>query len=218
MTDICELRFCTVWQLTDRLCSISLFWSPQSASCALVIFLRLRSLLLLLQDCALSCCADAQLCCELSVRLRSEREISDIQRGERRTKGGGRCRGKSSCFSAPPPSTHSGEKNKPTYRASCGRCLQCSEGFGGERSSLELCSSLKDQPLSSPSHGLVWVPEMLLVRRCSWKWVWVLGALSATPPSAQQRPSVSLAWPNPQLFRQWPPRGGGGMSDTKWGF
>lgn len=103
--------------LTDRLCSISLFWSPQSASCALVIFLRLRSLLLLLQDCALSCCADAQLCCELSVRLRSEREISDIQRGERRTKGGGRCRGKSSCFSAPPPSTHSGEKtNRPIGR------------------------------------------------------------------------------------------------------
>ena len=59
---------------------------------------------------------------------------------------------------------------------------------------------------------------MLLVRQgCSWKWV--LGAIQATPPSAQQqRPSVSLAWPNPQLFRQWPPRGGGGMSDTKWGF
>ena len=37
-------------------------------------------------------CADAQLCAELQVRLRSEREISDIQwwGGERRTKGGGR--------------------------------------------------------------------------------------------------------------------------------
>ena len=81
------------------------------------IFLRRRTLLLLLQDCALSCCADAQLCCELSVRLRSEREISDIQRGERRTKGGGRCRGKSSCFSAAPPSTHREKKtNRPIGR------------------------------------------------------------------------------------------------------
>ena len=39
------------------------------------------------------------------------------------------------------------EKNKPTYWAAGGRCFQCSEGFGGERSSLELGSSLKDQPL-----------------------------------------------------------------------
>ena len=36
-------------------------------------------------------------------------------------------------------------KNKPTYWAG-GRCFQCSDGFGGEHSSLELGSSLKDQP------------------------------------------------------------------------
>ena len=137
-TKICELGFCTV--LTARrssLLHISVLVSP-ICELRFGIFLRTRTLLLLLQDCALSCCADAQLCCELSVRLRSEREISDIQRGERRTKGGGRCRGKSSCFSAAPPSTH--RKNKPTYWAGGGRCFQCSEGFGGERSSLELGS------------------------------------------------------------------------------
>ena len=157
--------------------------------------MRRRSLLLLGQDCALSCCADAQFCCELSVRLRSEREISDIQRGERRTKGGGRCRGKSSCFSAAPPSTHT-EKKQTELTGGGGRCFQCSDGFGRERSSsLPLFGfSLERSGAGAPSHGLVWVAEMLLVRqRCSWKWVWVLGALQATPPSAQQRPSVSLA-------------------------
>ena len=38
---------------------------------------------------------------------------------------------------------HTERKNKPTYWAG-GRCFQCSDCFGGERSSLG--SSLKDQP------------------------------------------------------------------------
>ena len=88
------------------------------------------------------------------------------------------------------------EKKQTELTGGGGRCFQCSDGFGRERfSSLPLFGfSLERSGADAPSHGLVWVPaEMLLVWRCSWKWVWVLGALSATPPSAQQRPSVSLA-------------------------
>ena len=94
-------------------------------------------------------CADAQLCAELQVRLRSEREISDIQwwGGERRTKGGGRRWGKSSCFSPPPPSTHTqrgGGEEKQTEASVGGGRFCCFQWRLGQRA-LGLCVSYKVQ-------------------------------------------------------------------------
>ena len=87
---------------------------------------------------------------------------------------------------------HTEKTNRPIGRAA-GAAFSAVKALAVSAPASSSAPSLKDWPLLSPSHGLVWVPEMLLVQRCSWKWVWVLGALSATPPSAQQRPSVSLA-------------------------
>ena len=90
------------------------------------------------------------------MRLRSEREISDIQRGERRTKGGGRCRGKSSCFSAAPPSTHNTQrKNKPRSRAAVGAASSAVTALAESASaaSHSLGSLWKDQELMLPVMG-----------------------------------------------------------------
>ena len=89
------------------------------------------------------------------MRLRSEREISDIQRGERRTKGGGRCRGKSSCFSAAPPSTHTQRKNKPSSRAAVGAASSAVTALAESASaaSRSLGSLWKDQELVLPVMG-----------------------------------------------------------------
>ena len=171
-----------------------MFWSPQSSSCALAIFF-----------CACAMCSSSSRTAHSPVvQMRScavsfqcgcavKEKFPIFSAGSAGLRAGGGAEESPVVFQRR-HRQHTAEKKKQTDLLDGGRALslQCSDGFGRERSSLELCSALKDRPLSSPSHGLVWVAEMLLVlRRCSWKWV--LGALSATPPSAQQRPSVSLA-------------------------
>ena len=77
-------------------------------------------------------CADAQLCAELQVRLRSEREISDIQwwGGQRRTKGGGAVRKVQLFFTAATVNTHTqrggGEEKQTEASVGGGRfcCFQ----------------------------------------------------------------------------------------------
>ena len=71
-------------------------------------------------------CADAQLCAELQVRLRSEREISDIQwwGGQRRTKGGGGGEESPVVFHRRHRQhTHRGEEKKNKRRRRSGRPL-----------------------------------------------------------------------------------------------
>ena len=100
-------------------------------------------------------CADAQLCAELQVRLRSEREISDIQwwGGQRRTKGGGAVRKVQLFFTAATVNTHTerGRRRKTNGGVGRGRPLLLLSVTARAESARPLCvlqSSVTVLPLA----------------------------------------------------------------------